>query len=308
VIIANILRLQLWSVVATVALGLTGCNDTVIDPFENSGHYFTVYGYLDFRETNHSIRVIPVTRRAEKISGAADVHATIDAEVVTTDLNSGERVRWNHTLSQLEDGTFGHVFIATFMVHQAHTYRLEVIRSDGITASAETKVPSIGKPNLFELGPEVFSADSTELFQNIHIPEISSPWQMEVAYLGGRAGTNQRENVAYHRAGGRAPDGGWNVTIRISDDQEAVRENVQEIFRLSGFEPNTPVGIHSMGIRVHMLDDNWDPPGGIFDPEKLAVPGTLSNVKNGYGFFGSVGVYQQLWNIEHLSVALGYDF
>ena len=308
VIIPKILRNQLWPVVAALVLGLTGCGDTVIDPFETSGHYFTVYGYLDFRVSSHAIRVIPVSRRQENIDGVSDAQATIDAEVYTTDLNSGERVQWNHTLSPLEDGTFGHVFRATFRVSQQHTYRLEVIRSDGIIASAETKVPHIGVPNLFELGPEVFSADSTELYQDIHIPEISSPWQMDVAYLWGAAGTNQRANVAYHRAGERAPDGGWNVRIHISDDQEAVRENIQEIFRLSGFEPDTPVGIHSMGIRVHMLDENWDPPDGIFDPEQLAFPGALSNVTNGYGFFGSIGVYQQLWNIEHLSVVLGYDF
>ncbi len=285
-----------------------GCSDTIIDPFENDGHYYTIYGFLDVRETNHEIRVIPVTRRSALVESISDPNATIDAVVYTTDLNTGERIQWNHSLSSLENGTLGHVFRATFLVHQQHIYRLEVIRSDGITATAETTVPYIGTPTLFELGPEVFSADSSEVYQDIHIPQISSPWQMEVAYLWGAVARNFRTDVAYGRAGERSPDGGWNVRVHISNDQPAVRTNIMETFAQGQFDPNSSVGLHSMGIRVHMLDENWDPPNGIFDPEQLAIPGTLSNVTNGYGFFGSVGVYQQLWNIEHLSLALGYDY
>ncbi len=34
-------------------------------------------------------------------------------------------------------------------------------------------------------------------------------------------------------------------------------------------------------------DSAWAPPGGVFDPDVLVVPGALSNVENGYGFIGA---------------------
>ena len=61
-------------------------------------------------------------------------------------------------------------------------------------------------------------------------------------------------------------------------------------------------------MQIRVLDANWDPPGGVFNPEVLAQPGAYSNVENGYGFFGSVGLYTEVWNVNEISVPLGYDF
>ena len=48
-------------------------------------------------------------------------------------------------------------------------------------------------------------------------------------------------------------------------------------------------------LQVSVLDANWDPPQGVFDPEILAQPGVLSNVKNGFGTWGGVGLYHYVW-------------
>ena len=70
---------------------------------------------------------------------------------------------------------------------------------------------------------------------------------------------------------------------------------------------STALTLVSMGVRIRILDANWDPPEGLFDPEVLAQPGTLSNVENGYGFWGSIGVYTQEWPVTiDFSRLLGY--
>jgi len=296
------------TILVIIAVFLVGCGDTVIDPFVGTGRYFTVFGYLDFRETDHRVRVVPVRRTPELIAGPGDAQATIDATVFSTDLNTGSRVKWNHRLASLSDGTYGHVFEARFDVHQQHTYRLEVIRSDGATATAETTIPYIPDAALFERGPVEFSADSSVIYQDIHMPRIDSPWDMEVAYLWGAIGRNFRTDISYGRTGTRSADGGWDMRIEISRDRTPLRADMEETLRYYSLEEDAPVGVHSMGVRVHLLDSDWDPPAGVFDPEILAFPGTLSNVENGYGFFGSIGVYQQLWNVEDLSRSFGFDF
>ena len=65
------------------------CGDTFIDPFDNDDQFFTIYGYLDVIQTEHAVRVIPVTRTPEHITSPSDGQATIDAVVTSTDLSTG---------------------------------------------------------------------------------------------------------------------------------------------------------------------------------------------------------------------------
>ena len=289
-----------------LAVVLGGCESTVFDPFENDERYFTVYGYIDVLETNHKIRVIPVTRQTGVITSPADGNAFIDAEVTSTELVTGNTVRWRHALEKLEDGTYAHIFRSSFRVQAGRTYRLEITRSDGIVTSAETTVPFISTATLLQRNPITYSADSTVLSQRIHIPGVASPWKMDAIYLWSGGTLNTRMNVPYERTGSRSEDGGWDMTINLTEDQAAVRADIQSFVDAGIIAADTPVTLVAMGLRIRVLDDRWDPPEGIFDPEILASPGTLTNVVNGYGFWGSVGLYTQEWNICELSEALGY--
>ena len=221
-----------------------GCSDTVIDPFSNDGKYYTIYGFLDVLETEHTVRVIPVTRHAERIGRPSDPQADIDAQVFSTDLRTGYRREWTHSLVQLEDGSYGHIFKSQFIINPLRTYRLEVVRSDGKMATAETTVPYIPDAALFEKGPEVFSPDSTELYQDIYIPRIASPWEIQGIYLWGGGGTiNRRVYVQYGRSGYRTADGGWQMRLTISEDQAVVRENIQS---------ESPLWVSSSGFSIRI--------------------------------------------------------
>lgn len=303
-------RLQLYGLLS-FALFSFSCEDAVLDPFSNDGRYYTIYGYLDSLERNHKLRVIPVTRRAQNITGPEAEGSDIDATVRSIDMLTGEVRIWNHALEQLEDGTYGHIYRSSFIISENVVYRIEVERSDGVMAYAETRVPNIPQSALVEVGPWTFNSDSTVVTQDVHIPTIASPWDVRGVYTWGSGvdgpGTdNIRIFAPYGRRGTRTADGGWNVTMSVSEDQVYVRENMEEIFE--NIEDNgIPKTLRTMGIQVRVLDENWDPPEGIFDPELLANPDQVTNVVNGYGFFGSFGLFREEWDACELSGVFGYN-
>ena len=283
-----------------------GCSDTTIDPFDNEERYYSIYGFLDQMESEHTVRVVPITRFAEEINTPTDPGATIDAEVFSTDLTTGQRLRWTHELEYLEDGTYGHVFKARFMVQPGRSYRLEVIRSDGKRALAETRVPAPHEINIVKRGPVEYRDDSTRFFQDLTIPGIPSPWDLSAIYMWDAGLGTKRIYAPYGRKGERTDDGGWTFRVNISEDQVAVREFAQFMIDRGYMQEGDRHSVTSMGVRIRVLDQAWDPPEGIFDPEVLAQPGTMSNVENGYGFFGSIGMFEDWWRVEEHSRDWGY--
>ena len=268
------------------ALLLSACDDSFIDPFSNEDRFFTVYGFLDQLETEHAVRVIPVTRRAEVIRDPSEPQASIDAQVFSIDVRTGATERWEHSLERLDNGNLGHIFRGRFRVLEGRTYRLEVRRSDGVITSAETTVPRLPatKPNPdtlffpFEVSPDA------GLSQEVSIADLVSPWDIILTYdLQGTA-----VRLPYGRVGTRT-DEGWRFTVDLQADAPRMRQ-------VLGLTDTAPLPLlHAICLQVRLLDQQWDPPQGLFDAEILAQPGTLSNVENGYGFFGSIGLYQYTW-------------
>ena len=276
-----------------VVLLIGACNDAVIDPFSNDGKYFSVYGFIDELETNHVLRVIPVTRRGAVIFDPSDPNADIDARVTTTDLETGDVYYWSHHIERLADGTYGHIYRSNFRVRPNRTYRLEILRVDGKTTWAETRIPNLSSTRI-EAGPPILAADAT-VTQQLLIPGVRSVWDVEILY---RRPSSSPIRLPYGRDG-KATDDGWTITLDITRD-------ILVLASIMGL-PVDSVSWAAMGIKAQILDNNWDPPLDVFDPEVLAQPGTLSNVENGYGFWGSIGLFQDDWpNSPELEAALGF--
>ena len=105
--------------------------------------------------------------------------------------------------------------------------------------------------------------------------------------------------LPYGRVGTPTDDGGWRFTVNITED-------LGRLSILLG-TPVSDIRFPTMGLKMRLLDSGWTPPEGLFDPEVLAQPGTLSNVENGYGFWGSISLYQHDWNIsDELRGLLGF--
>ena len=301
------------SFLAVLIVGLiaVGCSDPTIDPFSNDGRYFTIYGYLDELETQHELRVTPITRQTSIIPSVDDPRAEIDAVVISEEYFGGQLLstsRWTHELRQLEDETFAHIFTANFRVSAGNTYVVRVQRSDGIETSASTTVPRLDTANILEVRPLQFNADSTIIRQEIVAPpSISLPWNIRAIYLYSGGVVNARKFISYGRVGSATDEGGWAFELDPVADRPAVMAAIEDARQIGQVEPGEPVFLTAMGVDISVLDSQWRPPGGEFDPEVLAQPGTLSNVENGYGYFGSLGYYRQEWNTDAVSSALGYD-
>lgn len=268
------------------------CDTGTFDPYDNGERYFTLFGYLDERETEHTLRVIPLSRFPAEINDPSEPQASIDGVVTSTDVRTGQVTRWNHRLDRLADGTYGHVFRGRFQVRAGRTYRLEITRNDGTVTAAETTIPrfpvTVPDPDTLFFPYEV-SPDSA-LTQVVNLPGIVSPWEIFLDYdLQGRL-----VRVPYGRSGSRTEDG-WQITVRLNEDAVKMRE-------VLGLDPDARLPLlHAITISVRTLDNAWDPPEGEFDPEILAQPGVLSNVELGYGFWGGIGSYIHTWRAPDLN-------
>ncbi|MFT4604652.1 MAG: hypothetical protein ACI9W4_001385 [Rhodothermales bacterium] len=310
------MRTYVRPILLFLAFSTFACSDTTLDPFDNDERYFTVYGFLDELDQNHSVRVIPVTRTPELILAPTEDNR-IDAKVFSTDLTTGLVREWTHSLEQLDDDTYGHVFRSRFIVMPGRRYRLEVIRADDKMAWAETQIPTIPDAALFQKGPITFSPDSMQIRQQITIPRVASPWDINAIYLLNNQNDGQEPGggalqafffVPYGRSGLRTADGAWSVTLDLTQDTETVRQIIAD-FRADGVYDQSPESVMSMGVQVRIMDGDWDPPLGVFDPEILAQPDVIGNVQYGFGHFGALGVFREEWPVNRaLTLALGYEW
>ncbi len=281
-------RLLVTCWIALFCFCVWGCDDAVIDPFKNDGKYYTIYGFLDESKNftsgaRQALRIIPVTRRAAQISSPSDPDADFDGRVFLTDVNLEQTREIPRELKELQPGVWGHIFETQLFVQPNHVYKIEIVRSDGIITSAETHVPATSGMRIIQDAPAV-NADTTVITQDIRIDGTRSLWEADVIYYtaGGSCFTATANTIPYGRAGALNGDM-WQLQLNISDDLASLGLNNATIC--------------AMGLRARVLDDQWLFPEGTLDLEDLTLPQTLTNVDNGYGFFGSMGFFQADWQL-----------
>ncbi len=77
----------------------------------------------------------------------------------------------------------------------------------------------------------------------------------------------------------------WVIPVNLSNDFRSVLAALAQVEGPEIVLVN--IRLLSMQMRLIVADAAWDPPGGVFDPNVLVQPGTLSNVEQGFGFIGS---------------------
>jgi hypothetical protein len=297
------LRSIVW--IFLVSLTLSGCDDTFLDPFENDQRYFTVYGFLDPLQIRQSVRIIPVTRFPEDIRGPAEGQAFIDARVYTRDLTDSTSTLWTHELKKLGDGSYIHLYHADFLVKPGHTYRLDVIRNDEKRSTATTTVPKPASDKFVLASGPVVRGDST-VIQEISLPGISALWDLNAVYLVQGPDYIDRTFVPYKTPSGPGLDGLWKYQLNITADQDSIIARAQR-FMSNGAIDTLPVTLTSLGVQFRIIDSAWHPLLIEEDVVKLSQPGIASNVINGYGIFGSMGLHREEWEISaQVAKVLGY--
>lgn len=299
-----------WLLVTLVWVFASACDDPFIDPYVNPGRYYTIWGFVDATKTEQVLRVIPVTRVAS--AGRAPTVEDLDATVVTIDVSTGAETIWQRTIAELEDGTFAHIFRTNTRFRPGYLYRLEVRRSDGRKATAETWIPDYNWAQSVVRSPVRTDPDG-HVRQEITLRGIPSPWNVRFTYLVQNSLAKVVHEVAHGREGHRSEAGDWVIDLDLTADQPAVRERVRAAI-LSGEVPGegglaTPFNLHQMGVRLTLTDSAWDLPDGALDPERFALPDAHTNVENGYGYWGSINFFEDKWAVSNdLSVALGWDY
>lgn len=301
----NLLQVLLLAL-CIVSIG-AGCGEAFVDPFENNERFFNVYGYIDAREYSHKIRVVPISRQEAVIRRQSDLQSMLDAEVTLTDLVTEEVIEWEYELEPLSDGTYAHIFRSNFIVQPGREYRLDVTRADGVKAWATTKVPNITDSSFFLIDTPIVATDSS-ISQRIMAEENLNVWGLEAIYNWRGDNFNKRVFVPYEVLNQIRDIGSWETLLSLSEDQVHVRQSISEALRDEDIFADTPLILVSTGIRMIMLDSGWQMPENGVEITELTPPADVTNIHNGYGYFGSIGFYIQEWDACDMSAPLGYEF
>jgi len=275
---------------SVIAFSLTACEETV-DPILDSDRQFTLWGTLDMNADTQFIRVVPIR---EVLDVRTAQIPPID--VLSIDLDTGETVVWRDSLITFSNAAPAILFSADLRVQPMHTYRIEVRSPDAsYVTTAETTIPALPFAEVFEedveqsIGASGFFVDG---WQDVTWHGINqTPYSIEQWYrfleFGGYGFIDHMLSYVPPNSYEANRD---ELTLKLNLSRQ--RDSVQKYVNLS------QVRLVGLGQTLTVLDNQFAPPGGEFDAELLAQPGTMSNVEHGFGFIGSVGRFSVEWVIS----------
>lgn len=288
------LRQLIPIVVILAALSTTGCEEDVVAVL-NAEYPYSIYSVLNPLADTQFVRVFEVEGTLEP----KDVTGKLEAEFVSVDLDTGERRIWRDSLVAISDGSLGHVFYSPFRVDWEHSYRVSITGPGGEETYAEVKVPP--RTNLFVEPPDT-STSRVKLPATIEgtAPRVfRSLVEVQVKYVIGfdPAGnpffdfvklTFPFDNEVKRRADG------WQFEV---DVQDIYFDVAGEVMRDSRFQASRGITLQLISFSTVVGNEEWDPPGGVFDPIVLIQPGAFSNVENGFGFVAAGYKLKRSWTL-----------
>ncbi len=288
----RIAPMSMLAAVGVIALLLVGCEEDVVAVL-GAEVPFTLYGVFTPETDTQRVRVFAVEDQLQPTRPES-----LDAGFTSTDLETGEVRVWKDSLLQESDGHYTHVFWSPFQAEYGHTYRLVVERSDGATTHVEVAVP----PRVELVLQEAVLFSGSTHWTPITIPALArgAPrlMQLEVEYFyqftfdDSPLPFNKERIVFDYQTRAKQIDGEWVVGINLFLDRQDIWAILEERGLL---DRSHGIVLLDMTLRMVVVNEAWNPPGGTFDPEVLVQPGVLQNVENGYGFVGAGYHLQKNW-------------
>ncbi len=284
-----------------VILALTGCEEDVTAVL-GTDQPFTLYGVVSPQLDSQWVRVFPVEGVLEPESGE-----TLDARFVSTDLQSGDEHVWRDSVILDALDQRAHVFWAPFRAEYGHTYRLSVSRSNGDASVVEVAVPRqtevvIREPQISATSavlPVVIEGEAPRLLR------IEIVYTVSYVPAGAQRPDADAVSISYDGVQERTPEG-WIIAINPYRDFDEVEQTITE--RIDHpVDRGAGLTLLNLTLKLVVGNEEWDPPEGSFDPERLVQPETMTNVENGFGFVGAGYRLEESWLPEpHVIEAAGF--
>lgn len=269
---------------------LTGC-DTSVDPVVGTDKAFSLYGVLQPRSDTQWVRVYPIEDQLRPLPPEP-----LGATVTSVDLEGGGTATWRDSVIEEEDGRYAHVYWSPFRAEYDHTYRLEATGDADRTTRADVKVPQ--KASLEREEPDTSGAEViSRVLVNKEVPRLM---RVEVEYyyqydfrsnVPQGEDPSERVTLSYDSTQHRV-EGGWVVPVNLSQDFRTLRDRLR---RSGKWNSQFGLALRQLTLRLAVVNEPWNPPGGEFDREVLVEPGLMSNVQNGFGFVGAGYRLRKRW-------------
>lgn len=277
---------------------VAACSDEMLTPIVESDRQYTLFGTLDMARDSQFVRVIPIR---ETLIEPGDL---LNVSVRSIESSTNRTLQWQDSIHTFADGRIGHIFYAPLRILPSRTYRIEVTPAgQELITSAETTIPSPPEPVVMDAVLDyIFTTQLSAKQQILWRGLDKAPFEIEQWYrfLSLADFTFKDYKLSYDPLQ-QLMDGEsqvWEMTKDLVRDRDSLSSklDLDTYFQLAG-----------LAIRITLLDQNFVPPGGNFDRDLLAQPGTLSNVENGFGLLGSVGRFSVEWILpDQITQELGY--
>jgi len=280
-----------------VALLLAGCEEDVVAILGTDQPY-TLWGVLNPLADTQFVRVFPIEGTLNP--GTPE---PLNAQFVSTDLETGEEHLWRDSVIVDDRGLVGHVFYAPFQVEYMHTYHLRITGQEEQSSSAEVEVPvrttlTLGEPDTTQsvLLPGYVLNNPPHL--------VRSELTFRVAYNtgftdGGCPIYNFGQFIVPYDDRIRPREDGWWFIVNLREVHNFVETVALED---PSYLPQYGITLGSIRFDTIVANEGWDPPGGIFDPNVLVQPGTMRNVE--IGFVGAGYRLSRTWTLLERVVEL----
>lgn len=257
---------------------LTSCEEDVT-AIVGTDDAFTLYGVLSPQLDTQWVRVFPIENRLRPLP-----QEPLEAVFTATDFANGETTVWQDSVLLGADGQYTYAYYRPGPAEYGRLYRLEVTRTDGAATRADVRVP----PRV-ELEPqEAYVEASAFVIVPVRAEHAPRLLYLELIYHV-QLPSNAETRISFpadipEEIWQQQIDGEWLVRLNLTSHRNAIEEFLK-----------AEVAVLDMRLRALVVNEAWNPPSGVFDPEVLVHPFALSNVENGFGFVGAGYRVETTW-------------
>lgn len=264
---------------AAAALLAAGCAEDV--PAASPGDAaFTLWGQLNPAASQQAVLVAPITATANEA-------VTLDGTTVESeDLRSGVVTPWRDSLVTYADGSSAHVFVADLQPAYGNPVEFRVRRDGAVVTSARVDVPP--RVTAFLEDPVIAARSSLGLL----LPGAPRVVGAQMVYTAEGAGREFVDAIPLTPADIRSVEHGWRLTVTFAThaailDDRFIQRDVEQY------------DVTGVRFRGAVASRDWAAPYPFsFSRDLLVQPGTVSNVRGGYGFVGAAYTFDVAWDAD----------